>query len=329
MKWPTPAGALMWPASSAAVVIVSFVVLASLDRTAARLEPAAAAVRTIQSSAAPPTRKPQPLPVVVAAVRQAERAAPIPWPLTPPVEKLREDFYAFPAGCIPRDGQTSSKLCRLGSRSSGKTIVLFGDSHAQMWMPAILRLAERDGWVVVPLVKTRCIPRRWSEKSGECATWFRWAKRQATRLRPQVSLIIGSWARAFAPRRAVGPVDALTVAMHKFSARVIVVGDAPGQPREPVDCLLERDATMKTCTSQPPAAALQANAAIASNARRRGIGFVDTEGWFCARGSRKQLLCPLVVDRTIAYFDRAHITKTYALKLGAVFRTGFRQALFS
>lgn len=343
MRWPTPAAGLLWPASTAAVVVVSIAVLASIDKTAARfeLQPAAAAPRpelrpaaegpsrTLQmAGAAPRKRGPKPLPAVVAAVRAAERAAPIPWPLTPPVDKLREDFYGFPAGCIPRDGQTSSKLCRLGSRASWKKIVVFGDSHAQMWMPAILRMAQRDGWTVVPLVKQRCIPRTWTDRSGECASWYRWARRQVTRLRPQVTLIVTSWASTFAPRRAISPVDSLSVTTHKSSARVIVVGDAPGQRREPVDCLLARHATMKTCTSQPPAPALQTTAAIAANARKRGIGFVATEGWFCARGSRKRLLCPLVIDRTIAYMDRGHISQTYALRLASIFRAAFRRELF-
>lgn len=342
LRWPTPVGGLSWPASAAAVVAVSLVVLASIDKTAARfeLQPAAAAPqpqvlqsgagpsRTLQMTAGAPARRGPPLPAVVAAVRAAERSAPIPWPLSPPVDELRKDFYAFPSGCVAPDGRTTSKVCRLGHPAAAKTIVVFGDSHAQMWMPAILRMAQRDGWAVIPLVKTRCIPRTWAETSGECVTWSRWARRQVTRLRPVVTLIVTSWASTFAPRRAIGPVDALSVAVHKSTARVIVVGDAPGQRREPVDCLLARGATMKTCASRPPPAALSATAAIRSNARRRGIGFVDTEGWFCARGSRRQLLCPLVVDRTITYFDRGHVSETYALRLASVFRTAFQQELF-
>lgn len=343
LRWPLPVGGLSWPASAAAVVIVSLVVLASIDKTAARFEAepadaapqpqllgaAAGSSRALQiAGAAPARRRPRPLPAVAAAVRAAERAAPIPWPLTPPVDELRKDFYAFPSGCVAPDGRTSSRVCRLGHAAAAKTILVFGDSHAQMWMPAILRLAQRDGWSVVPLVKTRCIPRTWAASSGECVTWHRWARRQVTRLRPQVTLIVSSWASTFAPRRAIGPVDALSVAVHKSSGKVIVVGDAPGQRREPVDCLLARGATMKTCTSRPPPAALSATAAIGSKARARGIGFIDTEGWFCARGSRKQLLCPLVVDRTITYFDRGHVSQTYALRLASTFGTAFRQELF-
>jgi peptidoglycan/LPS O-acetylase OafA/YrhL len=342
LRWPTAVGGLSWPASAATVAIAALFVLASIDKTAAQFEaqPADAAPqpqllttagpsRTVQMVGTTPTkRRPRPLPAVVTAVRAAERGAPIPWPLTPPVDELRRDSYAFPPGCVAPDGRTSSKVCRLGHPAAAKTIVVFGDSHAQMWMPAILRMAQRDGWTVLPLVKTRCIPRTWAASGGECVTWYRWARKQVTRLRPQVTLIVTSWASTFAPRRAIGPVDALSVAVHKSSGKVIVVGDAPGQRREPVDCLLARGATMKTCTSRPPPAALSATAAIGSKARARGIGFVDTEGWFCAPGSRKQLLCPLVVDRTITYFDRGHVSQTYAQRLASLFRTAFQRELF-
>jgi hypothetical protein len=79
-----------------------------------------------------------------------------------------------------------------------KTIVVFGDSHAQMWMPTILRMAHWDGWVVIPLVKVGCVPRAWTRQAG-CRAWVAWAKRQAAALRPEVTLIAGSWGGTATP----------------------------------------------------------------------------------------------------------------------------------
>ena len=36
----------------------------------------------------------------------------------------------------------------------------------QMWMPTILAMAERDGWVVIPIVKSSCVPARGSSARG-------------------------------------------------------------------------------------------------------------------------------------------------------------------
>src|SRR5439155_8867791 len=89
MRWPRSAGALLWPASATAVLLVGVVVSGSISKTARRIEAAAASVRpaALVDTAAAATIAPEPdrpLPAVVAAVRAAERHDPIPSPLTPP-----------------------------------------------------------------------------------------------------------------------------------------------------------------------------------------------------------------------------------------------------
>jgi hypothetical protein len=329
MRFTLRVSGLLWPASATAAVVVVLFILGSLDRTAGRFDAAAAAVQPAQLVHVSAPAKTRPLAAVVAAVRQAERGAPLPSPLTPSPGNLRGDFYGFPTGCSSRDGETTSKLCRLGTANSPKTIVVIGDSHAQMWMPPILQMAKRDRWAVVPLVKPRCIPRSWSSK-GECGKWYRWARGRAAALHPDVILIIGSWMAVWAPERAIKPVGALGRAMKRVSASVIVVGDPPGQKRDPTDCLLAPRATMATCTSEATRVQLATNGAIAAHARKQGIGFVDTLGWFCghAQGSSTRYLCPLVVNRTVTCVDRGHISRTYGLELEPVFRVAFRRELF-
>ena len=69
---------------------------------------------------------------------------------------------------------------------------------------------------------------------------------------------------------------------------------------------------------------------IAADARRNGVGYVDTRPWFCAHpsGAATDWLCPLVVNHTITSIDRGHASKTYALELGQPFRGAFRRELF-
>jgi peptidoglycan/LPS O-acetylase OafA/YrhL len=320
-----PARVLM-PAAAAVAVALALVITRPVCGTAAAalphplLDPAVVALQRAT---------PKPLPAVVAAVRAAERGAPLPSPLTPAVGSLHSDFYFFPDGCTPSRYGTSSKVCRLGSTRARKTIVVIGDSHAEMWMPAILGMAQRDGWVVIPLVKVRCIPRTWPG-TDDCGGWLRWARREAQALRPDVTLIIGSRAGAFDPPAAVKPIGALSRAMKPYSATVIVMGDEPNQTRDPVDCLLASGSTMKTCTAQATPVQLQTEAAIAAAAKRNGVGYISTLPWFCAhpQGSTTDDWCPLVVNRTITSIDRGHASKTYALELAQPFRAAFRRELF-
>jgi peptidoglycan/LPS O-acetylase OafA/YrhL len=325
-------GALLLPASAAiAVSLVAFLSLRSIGETAARIDSAAAAVRpqALVDRSIERQLGAKPLAAVVAAVRAAERAAPIPSPLTPPIGSLRDDFYSFPDGCSATGRSIPMKICRLGDTGSPKAIVVLGDSHAQMWMPAVLQMAQRDHWLVVPFVKLSCIPRTWT-KPGACRSWYVWAKQRAAELHPDVTLIIGSWAGTKAPRLAIRPVALLSTAMQRASATVIVVGDPASQRADPVDCLLASGATMKTCTTRQQRSQARADAAIAANARRAGVGFIDARGWLCARARTwgRGYLCPLVINRTIAFIDRGHISKTYALELEQPFRMSFRHELF-
>jgi hypothetical protein len=220
-------------------------------------------------------------------------------------------------------------ICRLGDTSSGKTLVIFGDSHAQMWMPSILQMAVRDHWLVRPLVKLSCVPRSWNG-TGACHDWYVWARRQAAALHPQVALIVGSWAGTADPVQAIKPVKQLAGALRHSAASVIVVGDPSSQKRDPIDCLLAHGATMKTCTTAQRKVQARTDSVIQAGVRKLGAGFVDVRGWFCARGraAGHPQLCPLVVNRTITAVDRGHVSKTYALELAQPFRNAFREELF-
>ena len=330
MNWSTRTGALLWPASAAAILAVALPVLGSLDGKAARIAAASAAVRpaALVRDSAPPRRSWKPLPAVAAAVAAAKRGARLPWPLKPPVGTLRQDFYSFPRGCAAQQGETSSSICRLGDPRAFKTLALVGDSHAEMWMPAILRLARRDGWTIVPFVKIGCVPSSWLHPSWPCGRWYGWATRRAAALHPQAALIIGSWAASHTPSEAVKGVAALMTKAGRFSASVVVVGDSPHQDRSPVDCLLATGATMGTCASRAMLDELRTDMAVAAAAAKRGVGFINVTGWFCGRASAVAVLCPLVVNKTITWIDQGHVSATYAAELATPFRNAFRRELF-
>ena len=330
MRWRAPTGALLWPASAAVILAVALPILASLHSKATRIASASAAVQpaALVKETGPARTSWKPLPAVAAAVAAAKRNAALPWPLTPPVGSLRSDFYEFPKNCSARQGQTTSKICRLGEPAAAKTLVVFGDSHAEMWMPAVLKMAHRDDWAVVPFVKVGCVSSSWTHRSWPCGVWYRWAINRAAALRPQASLLVGSWAGSRTPAAAVKGMAKLIGDARRFSASTIVVGDSPHQHRNPVDCLLAKGATMRTCSSRATLAELQTDAAVAAAAARQRVGFMNVTGWFCARASSIAVLCPLVVNKTISWVDQGHISATYGTELATPFRNAFRRELF-
>ena len=337
--WSPAATAALWPCSMAVVVLIAVVGVDNLNSKEAAFEAAqtpstpkalagAAAKGTPGSAkgARAPTAANRALPAVAAAVAAAKHGDRIPAALSPPIGSLLDASYSWPSHCSAHDGETSSNLCHLGLTSARRSMVVFGDSHAEMWMPAILTMAQRDGWSVIPLSKSACTSQKWNDGHDwrECHDWYRWAVGQAQALRPDVMLVSGccGWFQGDVAESAKTAFFSLAAAMKPYTKSVVLVGDNVGIGRQPLDCLLSRGATMAKCTTSWPSDRFSLNHDLAILSKKHGIGFVDTSGWFCSDNR-----CPMVVDNTIVYVDTAHITDDYAQALAGPFRAAFRTAV--
>ena len=67
--------------------------------------------------------------------------------LSPPLAQLPADVPTLGTdGCLAQNSATSIKLCVYGDKTSHKTMLIYGDSHASMWQTALdLIYAARDG----------------------------------------------------------------------------------------------------------------------------------------------------------------------------------------
>jgi peptidoglycan/LPS O-acetylase OafA/YrhL len=327
---------LVFGTCMAALLGAAALSIAALDREQQRFDareasgPVVVPAQMVASyRSVPRAGAPRVLSEVVAAVRAARRGERIPSGLTPPIEKLRDvPFqYAPPRGCIPQatSSRPPSKVCRLGRTTSRRLLILIGDSHAEMWLPAVLRMAWRDGWVVVPLIRPGCMPGTWITDRGlpACRPWYRWATRQARLLHPRVTLVGGAVSERWAPAAgvAVDGMISMARAVKPASGTVVVIGDPEGLRDNPIDCLLSRHASMATCTTTWPPGALRPYDRLAALARHQGFPFLDTRGWLCF-----ERRCPPVIGHTIAYKDSNHLTAAYSIHIAGPFRSAFLRA---
>ena len=348
-KWSAPQSAMLWPVSILAVLCVGLNIQSAIETREAIAAGKAETFQPVrlQTSATPaaaPISITSPtqlagegpasavLPAVVDAVRAARQGRRIPQDLSPPIGQALGDHYEVPDGCAPAGPDTHANVCRLGDTSGDRLLVVMGDSHAQMWIPAILEMAQTDHLAVVPLVKSSCLPYEWitpvsnpatGPTSATCRTWYRWALGQARALHPAAMIVSGAYGGA-APSIAGMTLDAISSlirSMRHRARRVIVMSDTPGVNRQPVDCLLANHANLGACMTTWPYARVDVPQSLFSVASEQGAGFIDATGWFCY-----QLQCPSVINNTIVYRDFGHVTKTYAVELANVFRTAFRKA---
>jgi peptidoglycan/LPS O-acetylase OafA/YrhL len=223
-------------------------------------------------------------------------------------------------GCDAGDGaKTTSPICSWGDTRAHRTLIVFGDSHAQAWMPALTYFASHAGWRLVPLVKQGCQPTQApfpkpSATEAACRNWYLWALHETSSLKPQAVILAQaySWLGIQGDKRS-RTYQGLGLELRdlkRVAPRVVLLQDDPGDPLSPVDCLLANNATLGSCTFQMRPAQTGVYSSVNQIAASHGVKVAPTVQWFCSFET-----CPLVVGNIVVYVDSGHITKEYATQL--------------
>ncbi len=335
-RWPVVAGLrglALWPITLALVLgaciwSYDYATAAFRARVAGANGPAQAPL-AIQGQAphhGVATMQPLPDPhvqrLIRASVRQAAHGAPIPFPLAN-LDRLKRDLWQTRFDCYSNWDQTTARLCPVGSIGAARHAVLYGDSHAGMWLPPVQMLATRHHIEVLPLIKLGCAPFDVVQtKNGghlDCGQFRTWALAQMRRYRPEVIYISYRSLLEVVPPRGMNDEQAWDRGartslrqLSRIAPKVVVIGDITGLPYAPADCLTEPNSTMASCTAPSQDVTTRGNAITSDAAESSGAQFVDVQDLVCARGR-----CPLVVGGIVTYHDEGHITRSWSKILAA------------
>jgi len=104
--------------------------------------------------------------------------------------------HAYDNGCHAAYLQRNAPSCVFGDSTSETTVVLFGDSHAAQWLPALRLLAQEHHLKIVSLTKSACpYPdiRMVNEQLGreyiECSEWRAGMLKRIVAMQPDVVLL--------------------------------------------------------------------------------------------------------------------------------------------
>ncbi len=249
------------------------------------------------------------------------------WPEQPP--RIENEAYSDACDVTRRD--TTSTLCEYGNVDSDRTVVMFGDSHAAMWIPALDRIGERNDWKVIQLTKPGCIAPDipiWSNSLGreytECGEWRDWAVGQIAEIQPDVLLVTSAGKgiyRVDGGEPTQGGLDdawrdglgATLDAVTPHAGRTVVIGDMAYPERAGIDCLTEHEADVSACNTPVETAVLaDHNRVERETAEAHGAEYVDIIPWFCTGET-----CPAVIGELTVHRDGMHINENYAVFLSS------------
>lgn len=220
-----------------------------------------------------------------------------------------------------------SSRCFYGNVRSKTTIVLFGDSHALSWFPAVERVAHARGWRLINMTRSACPPAKILSYSRathsillSCLTWRDRAIARLRQLRPAIILMSGS--RGFVVANRSGRIlsgkvrtdtwtrgMALTLGrLVPAARRVIVLADTPNSRiASPASCLASNPRHSLRCATSVSRAISYTWLNVESRVARTGkAGFINPELWVCPTNP-----CPEVVWGRLVHRNRGHLTVTF------------------
>jgi len=254
----------------------------------------------------------------------------VPADLVPPLAGIDDDVPApVVDGCNLDFDQTGYPGdCAYGDPESGTVVVLFGDSHAGHWFPALDALAEREGWRLLNRTKSSCTPAQvhvfrpgQEGEYTECWDWRQQVFDEIADLEPDL-VVLGSTDAGLLHEpddRLREWTDGWTATSERLAAHAahtVALADTPwAADQSGPDCLALHPDTVPDCVSGEPYEILNPDLREAGRAAREAAGAatVDTEPWFCLDGA-----CPLIVDGMSVYRDESHVSTPYAASLANV-----------
>lgn len=269
---------------------------------------------------------------VVAAVAAAAHITKVPANLDPPLSDI-SDIETLNTGGTCASGYRWPQVgldalhfgeCSYGDASSSRLMVVFGDSHAGMWLTSLKVVAQRTGWAVKAFYFPGCPAPSltfFSEQSGSpnlaCNTFRTDAIDAVDALHPAMVLVtsasLGQQVSKGVDATSAQWQEGYTSTLERLRSpgrRLVVIGDIPILTRDDPDCLAAHMADVQACATPLS----QAEQGVYVSAERQaataaGAQYIPTAQWICSAE------CEPIVGTMRVYNDQYHLSATYAAYL--------------
>jgi len=212
-------------------------------------------------------------------------------------------------GCHVNYGEPESGECTYGDINSKRTIVIYGDSHAAQWFPALEVIAHNRGIKLVSLTKSACpsvdVPRddRGAFKGADCDQWRINSIARIKEIAP-IAVIMSNF-QYFTPPSEYPDKNKwwsdgqsrLLSSLRGSSDHLVYINDTPHPSRDIPNCLASRNSNSCDSTEKTPVQIIP------------GFEKIDPTPWLCSD------ICPAFQDGYVVYRDASHLTVDAALAL--------------
>jgi len=257
----------------------------------------------------------------------------VPKYLTPTLTQAQRDFpKPYLDGCHTQQNMSFNRAsCIYGNKNSKITIVLFGDSHALSWFPAVEKIALTKNWKLISLTMSSCWPASipaWNSTTNSlmdnCSIWREGALKTIAKLKPKYIFVAGT--SGFSTVDGDGNVllgdqrqsawtagmDVTLKALTSASNKVFYIADYPVGVQDPDICLANSKLVGDCIKPLKKALDMDWLQLEQDEALNNGALFIDPTEWICQTDP-----CSPLDGKYVIYRDAGHLTATYAKTLFA------------
>jgi peptidoglycan/LPS O-acetylase OafA/YrhL len=256
-----------------------------------------------------------------------------------PLKARADRGRSYYEGCMVGIEGTNSNKCLYGNPTGSRTLILFGDSHAMQYFPAVDELAEIHGWRLIVLTKAECPPEEVEVKSmvedreySQCDDWREETLKRIEGGDEHVTVVMSGDTEytPYGPEGEELSGDEAAAAMEAGYLRTlrrieeagphtVVIRDNPTSVEDVPSCVSEDIQHLGRCAFPRHREWDREYDVRAANASP-GTHLVDFIGDICPGE-----VCRAVIGNALVYRDKDHLTATFARTLEPMLETDFRE----
>jgi len=235
------------------------------------------------------------------------------------LKSIRADPESYSDGCHVSFGVTTSPACVYGDKSSDKTIVLYGDSHAAQWLPALNEIGQKNNLKIISLTKSACssteliLPLSNQYSVSDCQKFRDSSVALIQKVAPH-AVVTSSYQRFVATDGSSDALEWWVDGQAKLLKRIsgstkfpVYISDTPRPQTDIPNCLSK--SKVEICDTSKRIDPTTATGFLA----------IDPTPWLCGN------TCPAIVDSIVAYRDQSHISVAMSKHLAAKLESALKE----
>ena len=214
------------------------------------------------------------------------------------------------------------KACAFGAETTSPPIVLFGDSHAAQWFPALEPISKKRGFRLVPIVKLGCpavdaplFDRNLGRFYTECDEWHKTAINKIQQLQPVLTIVSSFEGYALGDDEWRNGIKSVLQNLSESSQKVLVLRDTPSANFDIPSCLAYRlwrpsFIPSRSCVFSAPQTSKVYEFQLSAEAQLKNVLTADMSDSICPHE-----ICTGLLNGLVMYRDSDHLTASFVRTL--------------